>query len=221
MKVVVHVERWAAWSEGDPAPRVDFLLPLQRRRVSPLARMVLDVVWRVVPPAEHLPTVFASRHGEVSSTHRMLTQLVAHEPLSAAEFSHSVHNSIVGQASIFRHDRSESVAVSAGADTLPSGFIEAAGLLLDHERVLLAIYDEPVPEPYLKEMPTETERWALAVLLTRAPANVVLERQAQRDPSAMVRAAEVGRALPALFSGGDPVRQSGEQSDWVWSHRAA
>ena len=57
-------------------------------------------MWRVVTPAEHLPTVFASRHGEVRSTQKMLAQLVAHEPLSPVEFSHSVHNSIAGQASI-------------------------------------------------------------------------------------------------------------------------
>lgn len=217
MRVVVHVERWAAWKEGDPAPRVDFLSPIQRRRLSPLARVALDAMWRVVASAEHLPTVFASRHGEVSSTYRMLNQLVAHEPLSPAEFSHSVHNSIVGQASIFRHDHSESVAVSAGADTLPAGFIEAAGLLLNFERVLLAVYDEPVPEPYLKEMPTETERWALVALLTRAPANLVLERSSERDASALVRAAEVGRALPGVVQGGGAVRQAGESSDWLWS----
>ena len=177
-------------------------------------------MWQLVPPERHLPTVFASRHGEVISTHHMLTELVKKEPLSPAEFSHSVHNAIVGQASIFRHDRSESVSISAGDDTLAAGFVEAAGLLLDFERVLLAAYDEPVPDPYRAEMPQENERWVLVALLGRGEPNLVIERDEQSVPEALKGGVATSRALKALLGSttGAPLRQTGEHHDWVWSH---
>ncbi len=220
MKVAVRVERWATWHEGDPAPRVDFLAPMQRRRLSPLARVTLEVMWQLVPPEQHLPTVFASRHGEVISTHRMLTELVKKEPLSPAEFSHSVHNAIVGQASIFRHDRSESVSVSAGDDTLAAGFLEAAGLLLDFDQVLVAAYDEPVPEPYRTEMPQENERWVVVALLGRGAPNLVIERDDHSEPAAINGGGATSRALKSLLASTEnaSMRQVGEHHDWVWSH---
>ena len=149
----------------------------------------------------------------------MLTELVKKEPLSPAEFSHSVHNAIVGQASIFRHDRSESVSVSAGDDTLAAGFVEAAGLLLDVEAVLVAAYDEPVPEQYRLEMPQENERWVLAALVTRGPANLVIERDDHAGPEALNGGVATSRALKQLLSNpsSSSLRQTGEHHDWVWS----
>jgi len=195
---------------------------MQRRRLSPLARTTLEVMWRVVPPEQHLPTVFASRHGEIISTRHMLGQLVAGEALSPTEFSHSVHNSLAAQASIFRRDHSESVAVSAGDDTLACAFVEAAGLLLDAEQVLVAAYDEPLPESYLAALPEENQRWALVALLTRGEPTLRLERAERTPGSRSVHGGvATSRALAAMLAGGAgasaSVRQASGAHDWLWS----
>lgn len=218
----VRVERWAAWHEGDAPPRVEFVTPIQRRRLSPLARIVLESVWQVVLPGEHLPSVFASRHGEVLSTHHMLTQLAAAEPLSPAEFSHSVHNSVVGQASIFRGDRSEATALSAGADTVASALTEAACLLVDAEAVLVAAYDEGLPAAYTPDMPHENERWALVMVLRRGEPNLFVRRGELRE-GALQGGVATSRAVRALLAteGHGEVRQRGERNDWVWSRHVA
>lgn len=219
MKVAVGVDRWAAWHPREPIPRVDFLPPMQRRRLSPLARVALDTMWRVVEPNEHLPTIFASRHGEIQSTCRMLWRLCAGEPLSAVEFSHSVHNALVGQASIFRGDCSESVALCAGSDTLPMAMVEAAGLLLTHEAVLVVACDEPLPWLHRVELPCETERWALVMRLHRQRPTIEIE-SCEAHGAALKGSASISRGVAQLLAKAtETLTHQGERTCWQWSRR--
>ena len=43
-----------------------------------------------------LPTVFASRHGDTTTTIELLECLAREKPVSANQFSHSVHNTQAG-----------------------------------------------------------------------------------------------------------------------------
>ncbi|WP_313694729.1 beta-ketoacyl synthase chain length factor, partial [Achromobacter mucicolens] len=124
---------WQHWAEhpycplGDQAAaRLDFLPPMQRRRLSPLARGVFACAWPLADGYPDMPFVFASRHGETTRNFGLLESLAADEPLSPTAFGLSVHNAIAAQWSIIRRETAESVALSVEDDGLEHAFLEAA-----------------------------------------------------------------------------------------------
>jgi len=151
---------WQRWArEEDTAtesstearpPRLDFLPPMQRRRLSSMARTVFSCAWPLAEQHPNMPLVFASRHGETSRSFPLLQTLAADEPLSPTSFCLSVHNAIAAQWSILRGETAESVALSSADDGLEHAFVEA-GLLLSagHSQVLVVIAEESPPKAYL------------------------------------------------------------------------
>ncbi|BDU22476.1 beta-ketoacyl synthase chain length factor [Dyella sp. GSA-30] len=167
--IELRIEQWRAWAPGledeaawqawarNPAlpdvaetqPSCDFLPAMQRRRLSRLARMTLDVAWPLCAEGEQLPFVFASRHGETPRTFALLSDVAAEQPLSPTQFGLSVHNAIAGQWSMLRGQRGESVAIAGEADTFEHAMVEAAGLLGDATpSVLVVIAEERPPAAY-------------------------------------------------------------------------
>ncbi len=61
---------------------VSFLPALQRRRLSPLARMAFHVGWPLAEMMPAQPLVFCSRHGETPRNLQLLTNLAQREDLS-------------------------------------------------------------------------------------------------------------------------------------------
>ncbi len=123
--------------------------PLYRRRLSNLSRMAIVAASScLTEKVSRIKTIFASRHGEVSSTVKMLHYLSSNMQLSPAAFSLSVHSTAAGFLSIAWADHSSFTAVSAGTDTLFAAFQEAAGQLASNPGLsLLVIYgDEVLPE---------------------------------------------------------------------------
>ncbi|MCF7771079.1 MAG: 3-oxoacyl-ACP synthase [Achromobacter sp.] len=147
---------WLHWAEhpycpvGEPSPpRLEFLPPMQRRRLSPLARAAFECAWPVAHDHPPMPLVFASRHGETTRNFGLLQALAAGEALSPTAFGLSVHNAIAGQWSIIRRETTESVALSAEDDGLEHAFIEAGLLLAEgHDNVLVVLAEERPPAPY-------------------------------------------------------------------------
>lgn len=167
---------WQAWAEGTLAiantadsPPVDFVPALQRRRLSQLSRLALATAHACAGEQQNLSTVFASRHGELHRTARLLADLAQREPLSPMAFSLSVHNTASGLYAINAGNTAPSTAVAAGADTLAMALLEAAGQLLQREQVLLVYAEEPLPVIY-RDAPGATDTatpFSLALLLGR------------------------------------------------------
>lgn len=123
--------------------------PMLRRRASSAGKMALEVAGRIEPLPSGVPIVFASRHGECARSVELLQELARDTPLSPAAFSLSVHNANAGLWSIARGDRSNSVAIAAGASTVEHALIEACGLLADGApQVLLVMSDHAPPALY-------------------------------------------------------------------------
>ncbi|CAB3685338.1 hypothetical protein LMG3458_01835 [Achromobacter deleyi] len=147
---------WKHWAEhpycpvGETCPpRLEFLPPMQRRRLTPMARSVFECAWPVADGHAPMPLVFASRHGETTRNFGLLQSLAAGEPLSPTAFGLSVHNAIAGQWSIIRRETTESVALSVEDDGLEHAFLEAGLLLADgHADVLVVLAEERPPAPY-------------------------------------------------------------------------
>jgi len=147
---------WQDWAQApfcpivhDDAPRLDFLPPMQRRRLSSMARMVFASAWPLAEGHPPMPVVYASRHGETSRGFELLQTLACDEDLSPTSFALSVHNAILGQWSIVRQETCESVALSIEGDGAEHAFLEAAALQSrGHDRVLVILTEETPPEAY-------------------------------------------------------------------------
>lgn len=142
----------AAWSEwpgadGDELPKLDFVEPMVRRRLSALSKISLWVAHQCAHDLPDVRMIYASQHGEIVRTTAMLEELTAGEPLSPTAFSMSVLNASIGLYSILCGNTAPSTAIAAGAETLGYALLEAHGQLHnDPTRPVLVIYaDETVP----------------------------------------------------------------------------
>ena len=221
----IPVARWSAWPHGCgeavQAPDVQFIDPSLRRRLGPLARMMLHVARACAEDIADLRLVFASQHGELSYTIALLRSLSAAEPLSPTLFSLSVHNSATGLFSTSRLDRAESTALAAGEETLGHALLEAyCQLRADPARPVLLVYgDRPLPEEYRQFAPQgESARAsgvAVAVLLSSEAlrrASVSARAAGERAPSGETQAESFIRYLEQ----GCPARWIGRAKTWSW-----
>jgi len=137
------------------------------RRASKADRLALRVALDSAG-TEPLPTIFASRHGEVHRSVELLSVLTSSEPTSPMSFSLSVHNAAAGFFSLGRADSSASSSVAAGRDSVPMALLEAAAQLAEgRPRVLVVAYDERIPSAFRPYLDEADFGGALAMLLER------------------------------------------------------
>ena len=169
LRWTIPVARWSSWPAGETAPPdVGFVEPLVRRRLSSLSKMALKTAHDCAADREAVRLVFASRHGELRRTTRILDDIVAGEPVSPTAFSLSVLNAMAGVYSIARRDKSPATAIAAGAETLGYALLEAhAQHAADPSTPVLVVYaDEPADERF-GAIGHEAPACALALLLDR------------------------------------------------------
>jgi hypothetical protein len=217
------VSRWAAWPSAQPpaaaSPDVAFIDASLRRRLGPLARMMLHVARECIADTGPARLVFASRHGELGYTVSLLSALAAAEPLSPTAFSLSVHNAAAGLFSTSRRDRSASTAIAAGPETLGQALVEAHGQLAcdPGESVLVVYGDCPLPEEYaeFEEVSDRSHGRALALLLGKAPARRVdiSVCPAQDEAASAITQAE---SFLARLETDAPARWVGAGKAWAW-----
>ncbi len=155
-----------------------FIDPLFRRRLSSLSKMALAASNECVDNNKsHVRMIFASQHGEIQSSLKMLHDLSNKMQLSPTTFSLSVHNTTVGLYSIARTDRSSSTAISAGEDTLFAALQEAAGQISRYptEPVLVICADEVLPHELSKYAASTDKSYALALLFDSSSAHKKLK----------------------------------------------
>lgn len=133
-------------------PKLDFVPPMQRRRLSPFAKMALLVANNAVSGVtKNLPIVFSSRHGDLPKTSKLLADLADKNALSPTAFGLSVHNAIPSLFSIFTNNKQAINAISAGQDSFMMALIDIyvrlkSGLA---EEILFIYADQKLPKTYL------------------------------------------------------------------------
>lgn len=172
---------WARWCaspkelEREGQPDVSFLPALLRRRCSPLARIMLHVAFRSCAAGElaTVPTVFASRHGNINESIEMLEQLARGQGLSPTLFSHSVHNAQAGLFSIAAQNRAPSSSIAAQDDTFSCAWLEAMTLLArdPERRCLLVIGEVPLAKVFADLVDEPEACYGLALLLAAGDAD--------------------------------------------------
>ena len=168
-------EAWQRWADAPHPfaaggePPLSSMPAMQRRRVGMPGRMALQVAFDCLDGRSGVPTVFASRHGEVKRAIEQIGELVRAEPLSPTAFGLAVHNAPAGQFSIARADQANQLALSAGADTIETAVLEACGLLADGApEVLLVVYDAPLPPLLARFEDVDEQAFAWAWLIRPA-----------------------------------------------------
>jgi hypothetical protein len=216
---------WAAWSEeGEDGPRelpkLDFVEPMLRRRLSALSKISLWVAHQCAQEVADARMIYASQHGEIVRTTDMLRSLAEHEPLSPTAFSLSVLNASIGLYSILRGNCAPATAIAAGAETLGYALLEAHGQLSrDPDNAVLVIYaDESVPD--LWQAANKSRPQALALLL-RNDAKTVLEcvRNSVATQTSSPHA-QLDSLLPCLQNG-QMTRWNNAHCEWQWQIRPA
>jgi len=155
----------AASQEG---PALDFLPAMQRRRLSPLSRLVFAAAWPILEKCPQCPVVFSSRNGEINRSFQLLIQLARGEGVSPTSFGLSVHNAIAGQLAIHHHNHAEQSAISAQEHGLENALLEAWLMLQDGaDRVLVLCANDPLAAEYEVDIEREPFAFATAVLVEK------------------------------------------------------
>jgi hypothetical protein len=151
-------------------PKLADLKPMQRRRLSPFAKLAMHCALEVTKNEnQSLVSVFSSRHGDLHKTSTMLHDLALGEDISPTAFSLSVHNAVAGLFTIFTKNTQASTTVSAGKDTFMMALVEAYIRLKTgkHEQVLLVHCDQSLPSPYSQYADEVQVDHAIALILTK------------------------------------------------------
>lgn len=231
--VTLGVQRWNAWLPGiqgedacrawargecqpdpDAAPDVSCIPPMLRRRLSPVGRAAAAVLWDLLEPDSQVPLVFCSRHGDQDKTLQLLAAIGQQEPLSPAAFSVSVHNAVAGLLSIAKNARGPHTALSAQDLPFTMGALEAwAQLRAGAERVLLVVYDYPLPAVYQYPEPPAPP-FALALELSLAGAD--LQLMPASGPGVTPDPVEPLHWLRWWLAGDAALQLNGQQGAWLW-----
>lgn len=205
---------------ADNVPELAFLSAMQRRRLSPFARRVVDCAWPLSQTMSNMPVVFASRHGELSRSHALLQDLVSEQPLSPTAFGLSVHNALLGVWSILRGETIENVAIASRLDGLEHALLEAQLLLAQgHEGVLVIAAEAEPPPEYLEHLEDLPHPYVAAFLIQAGePCSVT-----STAPEASDIACELPHPMSLirhLILATPSWRHAGPRCTWQWTQRS-
>ncbi|HEX5792881.1 MAG TPA: beta-ketoacyl synthase chain length factor [Rheinheimera sp.] len=222
----LYIKSWAMWMppehNDDTAlvPELKQVPPMTRRRLSKLTKLAFEVALQATKNNnnEPLPTVFASRHGDLHKTLLLLQQLGAGEALSPSQFALSVHNAISGQFSIYSQNQADSNAIAAGADSLHYAVLDAAARFYSEpalNQVLVVYADEPVPQPYQQFCQEPAAPVALALLLHRSQGQPV-RFSMLNDADANAEPEQAMKLAGFLQAQCNSLTIAGNQRLWQW-----
>lgn len=198
------------------SPSLDFLTPVQRRRLSPMARMVFDCAWPLAEAWPPMPLVFASQHGETTRSFALLQAMGRNEGLSPTSFGLSVHNAIADTWSKVRGDNAPSVALSVNTDGLEQAFLEAAFLMRRGARSALVVLAEerppPAYKPWINDVPFS---YAVAFRLQRGMQWRLERSDHQSEPPSFLP--NPLNFVRHLCLGSRSLYNAGENGNWLWT----
>jgi len=228
---LVTNQEWTDWAkspfviEGNNEPGVSEMPSMLRRRAGFLGKMALEVAYQCLGGSENdlrdTPTIFCSRHGDVSRALEQLINVVKNEPLSPTNFGLTVHNATAGLFSIARKNQANHLALSAGQCTIEHGVIEACSLLADGAaRVLLVSYDNCLPALFSPYEDCKEQPHAWAWLMVPAEKNAIQLSWKHAESAALATQDALPASLTILkfYLREDPLLERNiERRHWCWS----
>jgi hypothetical protein len=178
-------------------PKLPHIPPMQRRRLTPFMKMALHCAYQVCEnQPQALPTVFSSRHGDLTQTSALLVDLANQEDLSPTAFSLSVHNAVAGLYSILSQNKQASTTISAGINTFAMGLLEAIVRAKTLNTSVLFVHtDRVMPDIYSAFHNNEEPSHSLAMVISsqnHGVANNAALRTSTQAPSLCLNKGAVG-----------------------------
>jgi len=194
----LYIESISSWSAADAGktknidevkdksltwPKLDFVPAMQRRRLSPFAKIALYTAENAlseqpVSPevSNQVDIVFSSRHGDLHKTAELLTELTADQDISPTAFSTSVHNAVPGLYSILKQNKQAINAISAGKDSFFYAFVDAYARLKSGRanKLLIVHVDRELPELYSQFKDEQQIAHAISMVITLIPTATTL-----------------------------------------------
>lgn len=133
---------------------LSFLPSMLKRKLSNLDRLAINTMNDCYK--EGVKIVFASRFGELDRLKTLVKQHNLENEVSPSYFSSSVHNSSIGQFTLFKTIKEGYNSISAGEHTFSTGLIEA---ILSLEKDVLYCYAD------FEE--THNLNYSISILLTK------------------------------------------------------
>jgi hypothetical protein len=237
----LEIEDWAFWSPESRTPTQwrehwekpgarphdtkvpdDAIPAAQRRRMSALSKLAVQVALEASRGAAADFLVFASQHGELNRTRELLANIVAGVELSPTAFSQSVHNTSAGLFTIVGNSRAPASSVAAGASTFPYGWLEAEAFLVEQpgRRALLVVYDEALPAEYRAYSRAVPCTYGAAFMLRLASrGGLTLEMTEPEQPDDPLPLAP---SFAAWWTTSEPsLRRTADAQGWLWKRGPA
>lgn len=149
---------------------LDVIPAMQRRRLSPLAKMALHSALLSLAGQKADYIVWVSKYGDEEKTLNILQDVLMGQTPSPTQFSTSVHNAIAGLYSILCQDDTPSTSLSC---EWTEALIEAYAILKSQpqaQRVLVVAYDQPLPKIYADHQ--DFPAFALSTIVSLAQPNI-------------------------------------------------
>ncbi len=165
---------WQIWLQNNkkwPAqcaqPASDLIPAANRRRMSSLSKLAVQMALTLCENQAIDYIIFASRHGELTRTTGLLEDIIQGGDASPMAFSQSVHNTASGLFTIISQRAIPVCSLSSGHDSLPSALIEASSYLADNisHKVLIVDFDEPLPVFYQEYEKQDYLGYAVALII--------------------------------------------------------
>ena len=174
------VEGLAAWNPDFDSCDVQLLPPSFRRRISKTGQKALAAAWGL-NAADDARLIFSSRHGDLNRTFSLVDSMAKGLPSSPADFTLSVHHSLLSMLSIAKNNRAGHIAISGGEDSFCYGLLEAVSCLMaaPDKEVLLIHCDETLPAILQSFDKTSKKPIAMALKLSMATSGNIIEFSAQ------------------------------------------
>ena len=131
----------------DATVQLDFVPPLQRRRLSKLQQRYFAMAHQITAElTQDYRVVFASQDGEDDLTKKLVATFNDEHDVSPMRFSTSVYNAAPGLYSIFTKNKASYSAIAAASETLDCSLLEA---LITEESTLWVYAEETNQTPTL------------------------------------------------------------------------
>ncbi|WP_151965279.1 beta-ketoacyl synthase chain length factor [Acinetobacter soli] len=160
-------------------PLLEDIPVIQRRRLSALAKLALNVAIESRQQQQVDYIVWASRYGDEAKTLSILNDVLTGQTPSPTQFSTSVHNAIAGLYSILCKDETVSTSLSC---SWTQAMIEVYAILKaqpEIQQVLLIYYEAALPDIYQER--EDFKAFAVSTVLSLNQANIKLSSIEQTD----------------------------------------
>jgi hypothetical protein len=222
---IAENQPWQRWIEGriSPAagetPALEDIKPIQRRRLSAVARGAFHCAQKCLLGRNPIATIFCSAHGEGPRAADLLESIARGDALSPNAFSLSVHNAIAGLFGIFTHDDAPSTSIAAGAEGVGAAFLDAWCRLQAHDgEVLVVLYDDQMPDVFSVGADAPPVPLAAAFLLSNDSqgAHYRLERRAPNGGHD-AHWQQIRSLVNFLQAGLPHLSLQSERARWTWT----